>query len=178
MNDVRTDTIGWRLIRPRIAQRPLSLFSWMPWTIRPTPPCSPSQLIIVASDGARTSDAHHASVKTQVRSFARGSSSATSLRRGTPTWITGNVSPEKSMFDLITGSRTAPALASGTTRPGSAAGASRSSWMIGRVQSSRVWPASCGPMPWTTTIPVRSGRQAKSRCFSGLAAFASARAFA
>jgi hypothetical protein len=90
--------------------------------------------------------------------------------------MTGNVSPEKSMFDLMTGSRTVPALASGTTRPGSAAGASRSSWMIGRVQSSRVWPASWGPMPWMTRIPVRSARQLKSRFFSGFAAFASASA--
>jgi hypothetical protein len=81
------------------------------------------------------------------------------------------------MFDLITGSVLAPAVSSGTWRLGSAAGASRRSWMMGPVQSISVWPASCGPMPWMTTIPVRSGRQAKSRFFSGLAVAAAARAF-
>ena len=93
------------------------MFSWIPWTIRPTPPCSPSQPIIVASGGARTSDAHQVSVKTQVRSVAAGVvPPADPSDVGMRTWITGNVSPEKSRLALWTGSLMSRADLGGTSR--------------------------------------------------------------
>ena len=83
---------------------PPKVLSMIPDTMRPTPPWSPSQPIIVASVGGRTSCAHHASVNTQRRPVARGSPGSKVRRPGTQSWTVGNVAPEKSMFAFVTGS--------------------------------------------------------------------------